>query len=147
VRVRAETTLPATIEASWSALTDWEGQADWMSDVSAVRVLTPHRRGIGVRVEVMTRVIGVPLFTDLLEVVEWRPPRRLVMRHSGLVHGTGEWSLEPVSDGSRFRWSEDVCVRLPVLGKLALFVYRPIMRGLMRRSVSSLRRVLAGSPP
>jgi uncharacterized protein YndB with AHSA1/START domain len=143
VRVEAGTVLPATPERSWSVLTDWERQPDWMRDADSVRVLTPSREGVGVRIAVKTRVLGVPLLTEILEVVEWRPPEYLAVRHTGFVRGIGEWRFARDGSGTRYRWIEDLSVPVPVIGELALLVYRPFMRRLMRLAVDDLRRSLA----
>lgn len=113
-----------------------------MKDADSVRVLTSHREGVGVIVAVRTRVLGVPLLTDHLEVTMWDPPRRLVMAHRGPVQGVGAWLLEPAGPGARFTWTEELHLSVPVLGELALLAYRPFMRRLMRRSLSNLERLL-----
>ena len=143
MRVEAETLLPATPAASWRALTDWERQADWMRDADSVKVLTKHREGPGVRMAVKTRVLNVPAFTEVLEVTEWVPPSRLVVAHRGFVRGDGVWTLEPAPGGTRFRWTEILSLPVPVLGELALVVYRPFMRRLMRRAVADLAASLS----
>jgi uncharacterized protein YndB with AHSA1/START domain len=139
VLVEAEIDIPAEPRAVWDLLADWEGQADWMGDVDRIRVLTERRAGPGVRLEARTRVLGVPLFSDVIEVTAWEPPRRLEVSHVGLVRGAGRWSLEAVEGGTRFRWEEDVRLGLPGIGELALIAYRPVMRRLMRGSLRRLR--------
>jgi len=142
VRVEADVLLPVEPHEAWARLLAWERQPTWMQDAARVRVLTSHREGNGVRVAVKTRVLGIPLFTETLEVVTWDPPRRLRLAHRGLVRGIGEWALEPTGAGSRFRWMEDVRLPMPVLGEVALMIYRPIMRRLMRRSLGEFRMQL-----
>jgi len=142
VRVSAEIGLPVPVEEAWRRVLAWEEQIAWMKDADSVRVLTSHREGVGVIVAVRTRVLGVPLLTDHLEVTMWNPPRRLVMAHRGLVRGVGEWVLEPAGGGSRFTWTEELHLPVPVLGEIALLAYRPFMRRLMRRSLSNLERML-----
>lgn len=146
MRVEAEIVLPVTPAVSWRALTDWERQVDWMRDADSVRVLTPHREGLGVRLAVKTRVLGVPAFTEVLEVTEWRPPERLVVKHQGFVRGDGEWTFEPTPAGTRFGWAEILSLPVPVLGELALRVYRPFMRRLMRRALADLAASLSRAP-
>ena len=118
----------------------WEDQARWLKDADSVRVLTPEREGVGVEVAVKTRVLNVPLFTERLEVVEWDPPRLLTMAHRSFVRGVGSWLLEPDPAGTRFTWSEDLRLPVPLLGGLALLVYRPFMLHLMRGGVRGLQR-------
>ena len=124
--------------AVWSYLLDWERQAVWMRDAERVTVLSPNREGVGVTLAVRTRVLGIPLFTDCLEVIEWEPPRLLRLAHRRLVRGTGEWRLEPDPRGTRFAWTEDLSFPVPLIGEGLLLAYRPLMRRLMRRSLSNL---------
>lgn len=139
MRVTARSILPIPPEDAWRILTAWEDQARWMRDVDAVRVLTRHRVGVGVCLAARTRVFGVPLFTDRLEVTLWEPPRRLVVAHQGLVWGVGRWTLDPDPSGTRFTWLEDVSLPVPILGELALLVYRPFMGRLMRGTLANLQ--------
>jgi len=142
VRVSASTELAVPPQEAWRRVLAWEEQVAWMKDAHSIRVCTSHREGVGVVVAVRTRVLGVPLLTDHLEVTMWDPPRQLVMAHRGLVRGVGEWLVEPAARGARFTWTEDLRLPVPVLGELALLAYRPFMRRLMRRSLSNLERLL-----
>ena len=143
MRVEAETVLPATPAEAWATLTDWEHQVGWMRDADSVRVLTSYREGVGVRIAVKTRVLNVPLFTEVLEVTEWRPFDRLVARHLGFVSGVGTWTLAPAPSGTRFRWTEDLSMPVPLVGALVLGIYRPLMRRLMRAALRDLGGSLA----
>lgn len=147
MRVTAETVLPVPIERAWEALTDWEDQPRWMRDADAVRVLGSRREGVGTTIAVRTRVLGVPLFTERLEATIWEPPRRLVMAHRSFVRGVGTWRLQPVEGGTWFTWTEELRLPVPVLGELALRVYRPVLRRLMRAGLAGLRARLLQSPP
>ena len=128
-------------------LVDWERQADWMRDADRVEVLTSHPEGVGVTVDVGTRVFGVPVFTERLEVLDWDPPGRLVIAHRRFIGGTGTWTLEPADGGTRFTWSEDISLPVPVLGELALRVYRPFMRYLMGSAMEDLRAFIVATGP
>ena len=140
--------MPVAPAVAWSVLTDWERQADWMRDGDRVEVLSSRREGTGVIIGVRTRVFNVPAFTERLEVVAWEPPDRLLMAHRSVIHGTGEWTLEPFVGGARFTWTEEITLPLGALGRAALGVYRPFMRHLMRGALGDLRRsLLAASSP
>ena len=105
------------------------------------------REGVGVRLAVKTRILGIPAFVEPMEVTGWEPPRRLVIRHGSLVAGTGVWDLVPLEGGTAFRWSEDIRLRVPIVGELAARGYRPVMSSLMGRAQRSLRRhVIAIGP-
>lgn len=139
--------LPTTPEEAWAVLVDWERQADWMLDADRVEVVSAAREGVGVRLAVKTRLFGVPAFTEPMEVTMWDPPRRLVIRHGSLVAGMGVWDLVPVEGGTGFRWSEDIRLRVPLVGEFAGRLYRPVMSALMGRAQRSLRaHVIAIGP-
>ena len=145
MRVEASTGLPIPPEAAWAFLTRWEDQARWMKDADRVDVLTTRREGPGVRLAVRTRVFGVPAFTEELEVTAWEPPTRLEIAHRSFLRGTGIWTFEGDGTGTTFTWVEDVGVPVPVLGELALLVYRPFLRALMRSALRGLRRYVIAS--
>jgi carbon monoxide dehydrogenase subunit G len=145
VRVEASRDLPATPERVWERIRRWEDQSRWIRDAVWVRVLTPEREGVGVRVKVLNRVLLVPLFTEQLEVMAWDPPRGMVMAHRSFVRGTGIWALEPEDGGTRFTWTEELSLPIPLLGEVALLVYRPFLRRLMRGSLSNLQRLVAST--
>ena len=145
MRVEASRNLPATPERVWSSIERWEEQSRWIRDAVWVRLLTTERSGVGTRIEVLNRVLQVPLFTEQLEVVGWEPPRRMVIAHRSFVRGTGTWSLEPVDGSTRFTWTEELSLPIPILGEPALLVYRPFLRRLMRGSLASLQRLIAAT--
>ena len=128
MRVDVSRKLTAAPDRVWSTIERWEEQSRWIRDAVWVRLLTRERTGAGARVEVMNRVLHVPLFTEQLEVVGWDPPRRMVIAHRSFVRGTGTWSLEPVDGSTMFTWTEELSLPIPILGELALLVYRPFLR-------------------
>lgn len=146
MEVSSATILAVPVERAWELLMRWEDQARWMKDADSVRVVTAQREGVGTRVAVRTRVLNVPLFTEQLEVTVWDRPRRLVMAHRSFVRGVGTWSFEPAEGGTRFTWTEDLSLPVPLLGELALRVYRPFMRRLMRGALANLRSHVATAP-
>jgi carbon monoxide dehydrogenase subunit G len=147
MRIERVVTLPATADEAWSVLTEWERQADWMLDADRVEVVSIVREGVGVRLAVKTRLFGVPAFTEPMEVTGWDPPRRLEIRHGSVVSGTGVWSLESIDGGTAFTWSEEIELRVQLVGDLAARAYRPVMRILMGRAQESLRRSIIARGP
>ncbi len=143
MRVSVDGALPVGRETAWAYLVRWERQAAWMADADEVRVIGPQRQGVGVRIAVRTRVLDVPTFTEILEVVRWEPPRLLQIAHTRFVDGVGEWRLDAIDDGrTRFTWTESLRLPVPVLGEVALRVYALVMRRLMRRAIDGLAREL-----
>ncbi len=128
-------------------LLDWERQADWMADADSVSVLSEHREGVGVRLVVRTRLFGIAAFTEPMEVLAWEPPLRLEIGHGSIVAGIGTWVLEPNDGSTRFTWREEIRLRVPVVGELAAWVYRPVLLAMMDRSMRGLRRYLIAAGP
>lgn len=147
MRVETAVDLPVPPDQAWAVLTDWERQAAWMLDADRVTVRSSIREGVGVRLSVRTRIAGVPAFVEPMEVVGWDPPRRLTLRHGGAVSGTGSWRLVAIDGGTRFTWTEDIRLRVPVVGGVAAWCYGPVMRGLMRRAGARLRRQVIAMGP
>ena len=147
MRVEREIVLPVPPAEAWWVLIDWERQADWMRDADRVEVRSTGREGVGVRLVVRTRVLGVLVFDEPIEVTAWDPPRRLEIRHGSVVAGVGVWRLEAIDGGTRFVWSEDVRLRLPLAGGVVARLYGPVLRWLIGRSQAALRRhVIAIGP-
>ena len=140
--VEATVVLPAPPDRAWTFVLRWEEQPRWIRDAVWVRVLSPEREGVGARIEVRNRVLHVPLFSEQLEVTAWDPPRRLEMTHRGFVRGVGTWWFEPDAAGTRFTWTEELSLPIPILGELALWVYRPFMRRLMRAGLANLQGLI-----
>jgi hypothetical protein len=112
VRVSVVREVAVSAEHAWQALVDWTEQASWMP-FTDVRLLPGPAEGVGTRIEAVTG-LGPIKVADPMEIVEWEPPRRCVMRHDGKVlRGTGTFEVAPYGpDRSLVRWEEDL--RQPV---------------------------------
>jgi uncharacterized protein YndB with AHSA1/START domain len=107
VRVAAEYDAPpATV---WAAVEQVDTHVDWMADAEVIRFMTDRTEGVGTRFECVTKVGPIRL-TDQMEITEWDPGRVMGVRHTGLVTGTGQFTITPLDDGrrSRFAWDEDL---------------------------------------
>jgi hypothetical protein len=140
---RIELTVPVDVDAPaaavWRKVTDWEGQGDWMLGTRVRTTGEGDGRRPGATLSAVTGIgpIGV---TDRMEIVEWTPPRRCVVRHLGrVVRGDGVFEVVPLdADRARFLWSE--LLDLP-LGRLGALVW-PVLRPAFRAGVAfSLRRM------
>lgn len=144
MRARAEVVLPVEARTAFAALARWEEQPTWMRDAARVEVVGARREGPGVRLCVRTRILGLPILTDVLEVVGWDPPRRIDVAHRRLVRGRGSWRLEALGQArTRLTWTEELHLPVPLVGELALLAYRPVMRRLMATSLRAFRRRVA----
>ena len=145
MRIEEAGVVAAPPAAVWDVLADWERQASWMPDVAWIRV-RGDERGAGARLDVRTKVLGVPAVTDDVVVTAWDPPRRLAVEHRGLVKGSGAWRLEPFGAGTRFVWTEVLTLPGGPLGELAIRAYGPVQRAFLRRSIRNLKALCEAQP-
>jgi hypothetical protein len=142
---RVELTVPVDVaapaEAVWHRVTDWARQGDWMLGTRVRPTSGGDGRRLGATLEAVTGVgpLGV---TDRMEIVEWTPPRRCVVRHLGrVVRGEGVFEVLPLGVGrSRFRWSELLDLPLGRLGTLGWPLVRPAFRAGMAFSLRRMER-------
>jgi polyketide cyclase/dehydrase/lipid transport protein len=144
---RVELTVAVDVDAPagavWDAVTDWPGQDRWMLG-TRVRVEGPgDGRRLGARLRAVTGVgpLGV---TDPMEIVEWDPPRRAVVRHLGkVVTGDGVFEVFPLGPGrAQFVWSELLDLPLGPLGRLGWPLVRPVFRYGVRVSLDRMARLV-----
>jgi hypothetical protein len=147
MRIERSIDLPCGVAEAWSVLTDWERQADWMLDADAVEVTSEPREGVGVTVDVRTRLFQVPAFTDTIEVVAWEPPTELVIVHGPPIRGRGTWALADHDGVTTFTWTEEVELATSALGRIVTACYAPVLGVLMRRSLRGLRGAIIARGP
>ncbi|MGI9645450.1 MAG: SRPBCC family protein [Ilumatobacteraceae bacterium] len=152
---------PATV---WAAVEPIEDHVDWMADAVAIHFEGEQRRGVGTTFLCDTK-IGPIRLTDRMEITEWVPAvdagkgegdrdrgrgidGAMGVRHSGLVTGSGVFSLEPVgSEGvrTRFTWTEQLDFPWFFGGRLGEIVAARLVLGpLWRRNLSGLKRLVEG---
>ncbi|RCW42784.1 polyketide cyclase/dehydrase/lipid transport protein [Halopolyspora algeriensis] len=121
--VRRSVQVPEAAEVVWAAATDWPGQSEWMFGTE-VHVIRGHGAGPGSELAAFTGLGGIG-FLDRMEITEWEPPLRCVVRHTGpLVRGTGGFRVVRSTEaGSTFLWWERF--ELPTVGSLAWPLVRP----------------------
>jgi uncharacterized protein YndB with AHSA1/START domain len=138
-RIHVAADYDATPEAAWRAVEQVDSHIDWMADAEAIRFLTDQTSGVGTRFECVTKVGPVRL-TDLMEITEWEPGRSMGVRHTGVVTGTGRFTIEPLDGGrrTRFSWEEELTFPWWLGGPLGSAVGGPavlkrIWKGNLRR--------------
>jgi hypothetical protein len=140
-RIKVSTLIDASPGEVWRSIEDVGSHVEWMGDAEAIRFLSRRRQGTGTRFECDT-VVGPLRLTDVMEITEWKPRRSMGVRHSGLVTGSGRFTLRRARGGrTRFTWDERL--RFPwwmggpfgaVLGAEVLrFVWNGNLRRLRRR--------------
>jgi hypothetical protein len=147
-RRRADLTVAVDVDAPaedvWAAVTDWPGQGEWMLGTK-VEVDGPgDGRSLGARLVAATGV-GPLAVRDPMEIVEWDPPRRCVVRHLGaVVQGEGVFEVVGLGPGrAQFAWTEVLELPLGRLGALGWPLVRPLFRLGVRVSLERMARLVA----
>lgn len=121
-------------ELVWRAAMDWARQSEWMLGTQ-VRVADGDGASVGSTLVAVTGLGSVGI-SDSMEIVEWEPPTRCVVRHTGrIVRGLGIFEVRPSNGGSAFTWAEELTLPLGVIGRLGWPLVRPAMRAGLGLSV------------
>jgi uncharacterized protein YndB with AHSA1/START domain len=147
-RIRVATELDATPERVWAVVEPVERHVDWMADAVAIRFETEQTRGVGTRFLCDTKVGPIRL-TDHMEITEWEPGTAMGVRHTGIVTGTGVFTLEPIDLGrrTRFTWSEELHFPWFLGGRLGELVGgQLVMKAIWRRNLRELKRLVEAAP-
>ncbi len=106
--------LDATPVEVWAIVEPIEDHTDWMADAVAIRFETEQTRGVGTKFLCDTKVGPIKL-VDHMEITEWTPATAtqdgaMGVKHTGIVTGSGIFTLEPLAGGKRtkFTWTEDL---------------------------------------
>jgi hypothetical protein len=82
---------------------------------------------------------------DEMEITEWEPEQSMGVRHTGVVTGTGRFTMEPIDLGrrTRFTWSEELIFPWWLGGPIGAFVGgKIVMAAIWRRNLRDLRRII-----
>lgn len=139
-RIRVSTILDAPPSEVWADLADIRTHVEWMADAREIRFLSPQTSGVGTRFECDTK-IGPLTVTDVMEITEWRPNRSMGVRHTGLITGTGRFTLRRARGGrTRFQWRERLTYPARLGGRFGALISKPALRWVWKRN---LRRLAA----
>ncbi|MDR7302828.1 SRPBCC family protein [Haloactinomyces albus] len=132
--VRQSVQVQEAAEVVWAAATDWSRQREWMLGTE-VHVTSGDGAGPGAELIAFTGLGGIG-FLDSMEITEWAPPLRCVVRHRGtLVRGTGGFHIvRSAADGSTFMWWERF--ELPAVGSAVWPLVRPGVSWGLRTSLT-----------
>jgi uncharacterized protein YndB with AHSA1/START domain len=146
-RISVSIELDASPERVWQVVEPVERHVDWMHDAVAIRFETDQTRGVGTRFLCDTKVGPIKL-VDRMEITEWRPGEAMGVRHTGLVTGTGLFTLEPIDLGrrTRFTWAEELIFPWWLGGPIGAFVGgKIVMQAIWRRNLRELARIVEQS--
>ena len=137
-RIRVSTIVDASPAEVWADVQDISSHVEWMADATAIRFLGDQTSGAGTRFECDTKVGPITL-TDVMEITEWVPGKVMGVRHSGVVTGTGKFTLKKASRGrTQFQWREKLVYPLWLGGPVGAFLSKPVLRWIWRRNLTRL---------
>ncbi|MDQ3107207.1 MAG: SRPBCC family protein [Actinomycetota bacterium] len=137
-RIRISTIVDASPAEVWADVQDISSHVEWMADATAIRFLGDQTSGAGTRFECDTKVGPITL-TDVMEITEWVPGKVMGVRHSGVVTGTGRFTLKKASRGrTQFQWREKLVYPLWMGGPVGAFLSKPVLRWIWRRNLTRL---------
>ncbi|MUN39781.1 SRPBCC family protein [Actinomadura litoris] len=138
VAVHAEAVSDAPPERLFEVLTDWPRHAEWMPFTSA-----EGGHEVGADLRAFTGV-GRAGFLDTMVVTDWRPGRRVAVRHTGrVVRGEAWFEVTPYGSGSRVVWAERVDLPLGPAGRAGWLLAGPVVRAFMGLGLRRLAALAA----
>lgn len=144
--IRVAIDINASTQRVWEIVEPIERHIDWMADAVAIRFKTDQTRGTGTEFYCDTKVGPIKL-VDEMKITSWVPQEAMGVTHTGVVTGTGEFTLEPLSPTStRFVWTEVLVFPWWLGGKLgALVGGQIVMKAIWRKNLRILKK-LAEAP-
>ncbi|MDO8363766.1 MAG: SRPBCC family protein [Actinomycetota bacterium] len=147
--IRVAVEIDATPAAVWQVVEPVERHIDWMHDAVAIRFTGPQTRGVGTEFLCDTKVGPIKL-VDRMEITDWTPGAVMGVRHTGLVTGSGRFTLEPIDPSptgegrrTRFTWTETLVFPWWMGGPLgALVGGRLALQPIWRRNLRNLKRLV-----
>jgi len=136
--------LDSPSDRVWQVVEPIERHVDWMADAESITFTSEQTRGVGTTFDCVTKV-GFIRLVDVMTITEWEPGRVMGVRHSGVVTGTGRFTLEPIRDGAatRFTWSEELRFPWWLGGRLGEVVGGTgVMRLIWRRNLKRLKSLV-----
>jgi len=140
--IEVSTVIGVTPDEVWDHIDDVATHTDWMADAEAIRFTSDRRQGTGTTFECDTKV-GPLRLTDEMAITAWEPGRVMGVRHEGIVTGSGQFTLEPVSgDRTRFTWQEELVFPWWMGGRIGAAIGAPVLRRIWRANLDRLRDMI-----
>ena len=140
--IRVAIDINASTQRVWEVVEPIERHIDWMEDAVAIRFKTDQTRGTGTEFYCDTKVGPIKL-VDEMKITSWVPEKAMGVTHTGVVTGTGEFTLEALSPSStRFVWTEVLVFPWWLGGKLgALVGGQIVMKAIWRKNLRILKKL------
>ena len=142
--IRVTIEIDATPARVWEVVEPVENHVDWMHDAVAIRFTGEQTRGVGTEFLCDTKVGPIKL-VDRMEITEWLPGEVMGVRHTGLVTGTGRFTLEPIDldRRTRFVWQEELTFPWWLGGPIGAYIGgKVVLRAIWNRNLRGLKQLV-----
>ncbi len=141
--IRVSIDIAAPVQKVWDIVEPIERHIDWMADAVAIRFQTEQTRGTGTKFFCDTKVGPIKL-VDVMTITAWEPGKVMGVTHTGVVTGTGEFTLEVIdASNTRFTWTEKLIFPWWLGGPLgALVGGQIVMKAIWRRNLRKLKKLV-----
>jgi hypothetical protein len=135
--------INAPVSRVWEVVEPVERHIDWMADAVAIRFQTEQTRGVGTKFFCDTKVGPIKL-VDVMTITAWEPNAVMGVTHTGVVTGTGEFTLTALSESTtRFTWTESLVFPWWLGGPIGAIVGGQIvMKAIWRRNLRELKKLV-----
>lgn len=143
-RIEVSVEIDATPAEVWRVVEPIEQHVQWMHDAVSIRFTTDQTRGVGTTFLCDTKVGPIKL-VDRMEITEWEPGAAMGVTHTGIVTGTGTFSLEAIDLGrrTRFTWAEELRFPWWLGGRIGAYLGgKLVMQPIWRRNLRELARLV-----
>ena len=139
--IRVAAHFPYDPAVVWDELRVIERHVAWMADARALDFETDQREGVGTAFRVRTK-IGPFVTFDVMTITRWVPNRVMGVEHTGLVRGTGHFTLAPDPAGTEVVWEETLKFPWWIGGPLGAGLAAPFLRAIWRANLARLGALL-----
>ena len=141
--IQVSTDINAPVSRVWEVVEPVERHIDWMADAVAIRFQTEQTRGVGTKFFCDTKVGPIKL-VDVMTITAWEPNAVMGVTHTGVVTGTGEFTLTALSETTtRFTWTESLVFPWWLGGPIGAIVGGQIvMKAIWRRNLRKLKKLV-----
>lgn len=142
-QIRVSIDINASVDRVWEVVEPVERHIDWMADAVAIRFQSEQTRGVGTKFFCDTKVGPIKL-VDVMTITAWEPGAVMGVTHTGVVTGTGEFTLTALSDTqTRFTWTESLIFPWWLGGPIGAIVGGQIvMKAIWRRNLRKLKKLV-----
>lgn len=141
--IRVSVDIAAPVQKVWDVVEPVERHIDWMADAVAIRFQTEQTRGTGTTFFCDTKVGPIKL-VDVMTITAWEPGKVMGVKHTGVVTGTGEFTLDAIdASHTRFTWTESLTFPWWLGGPIGAYVGGQIvMKAIWRRNLRELKKLV-----